>query len=104
MKLKRIIAAFNGKLESLKIDRNIKRISRSIDIAKDNALDTIEELDCKKADLVESLPTVTDFNKFLQDLSDLIEEQEEQTALIKRLEDIDKYLNEEITVKDEKKE
>jgi hypothetical protein len=104
MKLKRIIAAFNGKLESLNIDRNVKRISRSIDIAKDNALDTIEELDCKKADLVESLPTVTDFNKFLQDLSDLIEEQENQTALIKRLEDIEKYLNEEITVKDEKKE
>ena len=98
--MKRIVAAFKGKLEELKTERNIKRISRSIETAKDNALDKIEELEAKKGDLVESVAEYTDFNSFIQRLSDLIEEQETQKALIGRLDAINTYLNEDIKVKD----
>lgn len=101
--MKRIVAAFKGKLEEMKTERNIKRISRSIDTAKDNALDKIEELEAQKADLVENLPNYTDFNEFVQKLSDLIDEQQEQKRTITRLDEIKTYLEEDIVIKEDSK-
>ena len=99
--MERIVAAFKNKLESIKSERNIKRISRSIETAKDNALDAIEDLEAKKAELVEKLPTCSDYKVFIQELSDLIGEQETQQTIVSRLEEIEKYLKEDVKV-DEK--
>ena len=98
--MKRIVAAFKNKLEEMKTERNIKRISRSIETAKDNAMDKLEEIEAKKADLVESLPSQTDFNWFVQELSNLFDEEEAQKKLITRLTEIDNYLNEDVKVKE----
>lgn len=98
--MKRIVAAFKNKLEEMKTERNIKRISRSIETAKDNAMDKLEEIEAQKADLVESLPSQTDFNEFVQKLSELFDAQEAQERLIARLTKIDNYLNEEVKVKE----
>lgn len=100
--MKRIIAAFQNKLESMKAERNMKRVFRATETASDNAKDKIEEIDAQMSDLVESLPACTDFNGFIQKLSDLMEEQETQKAIIERLAKIDKYLNEDVKVQNEK--
>ena len=96
--MKRIVAAFEKKVESCKAERKMKRVMRSIDIAKDNALDAIEAIECQKSELVEGLPEITDFDSFVGRLSALMDEQEAQKAVVERLEAIKAYLDEEIKV------
>ena len=97
--MKRILAIFNGKLDSLKKERKIKRIMRSIEIAADNAEDAKETIENKMEDLADSLPETEDLNSFVQKVSDLIGEKEEQELIIARLKKIKAYLEEDIKVK-----
>jgi len=100
--MKRIVAAFQNKLEAMKAERNVKRVYRAMETASDNAKDKIEELEGQMADLVETLPTCTDFNGFIQKLSDLIEEKETQQVVVDRLAAIEKYLSEDVKVQETK--
>lgn len=97
--MKRILAIFNGKLDSLKKERKIKRIMRSIEIATDNAEDAKEAIENQMEDLADSLPETEDLNSFVQTVSDLIGEKEEQELIIARLKKIKAYLEEDIKVK-----
>lgn len=101
--MKRIIAAFKEKVEAGKAERRMKRITRSIDIAKDNALDELDKLSIKKAELVENLPKTEDYDDFVQSLSSLMDAEEEQKAILIRLNNIKAYLEEDIEVTDEEK-
>lgn len=106
MIMERIKAAFEKKVEAVKAERKMKRVMRSIDIAKDNAIDELDKLSIKKAELVETLPNVEDYDSFVQSLSSLMDAEEEQKATLARLDDIKAYLEEDIEVaevKDEKK-
>ena len=84
--MKRIVAAFEKKVESCKAER------------KDNALDAIEAIECQKSELGEALPERTDFDDFVAKLSALMDEQEAQKAVVERLDAIKAYLEEEIKV------
>ena len=97
--MKRIFAIFNDKLESLKKERKIKRLMRSIETAVDNAEDAKEAIDNKMEDLADTLPQCDDTNSFVQKMSDLIGQKEEQELIITRLTKIKAYLEEEVEVK-----
>ena len=99
--MKRIVAAFKKKIEVIKADRKMKRVLRSIDIAKDNALDELDKLSIKKAELVEDLSETEDIDKFLKDLSDLMDQEEDQKATLERLDKIQNYLDEDIEIEEE---
>lgn len=97
--MKRIFAIFNDKLDSLKKERKIKRVMRSIEIAADNAEDAKEAIENKMEDLVDNLPETENMDSFVQKVSDLIGEKEEQELIIARLNKIKAYLEEDIKVK-----
>ena len=98
--MKRIIAALTGKVEKLKMERKLNRVKRSIDAARDNAQDEIDRLEERKASLVERISSDTEANSVINQLSDLIGQQEEQQAIIERLDEVEAYLNEEVEVED----
>ena len=98
--MKRIIAALTGKVEKLKMERKLNRVKRSIDAARDNAQDEIDRLEERKASLVERISSDTEANSVINQLSDLIGQQEEQLAIIERLDKVEAYLNEEVEVED----
>ena len=98
--MKRIIAALTGKVEKLKMERKLNRVKRSIDAARDNAQDEIDRLEERKASLVERISSDTEANSVINQLSDLIGQQEEQQAIIERLDKVEAYLNEEVEVED----
>lgn len=101
--MKRIIAALTGKVEKLKMERKLNRVKRSIDAARDNSRDEIDRLEEKKAAVVEQISSVAETNSIINQLSDLIDKQEEQQAIIDRLDKVEAYLNDEVEVEDEKK-
>ena len=98
--MKRIIAALTGKVEKLKMDRKLNRVKRSIDAARDNAQDEIDRLEERKAALVERMSSDTEANSIINQLSDLIGQQEEQQAIIERLDKVESYLDEDVEVED----
>lgn len=97
--MRRIIAIFNNKLDDLKKERKIKRVMRSLEIAADNAEDAKEAIENKMEDLVDTLPETENMDSFVQKVSDLIGEKEEQELIIARLNKIKAYLEEDIKVK-----
>lgn len=99
--MKRIIAALTGKLESMKMERKIDRINRAIESAKDNALDAIDRIEEEKTKAVNSLINETEVSCVINKLSDLIDKQEEQEAIIERLKKVSSYINEDVKVEEE---
>ena len=104
MIMKRIVAAFEKKVEAVKAERKMKRVTRCVEIAKDNALDELDRLAIKKGELVETLPDVEDYDDFVQKMSNLMDAEDEQKAVLERLDEIKAYLEEEIEVVKEQKE
>lgn len=98
--MERIKAAFEKKVEAVKAERKMKRVMRSVEICKDNALDELDKLSINKAELVETLPNVEDYDSFVQSLSSLMDAEDEQNATLKRLDEIKAYLLEDIEVSD----
>lgn len=96
--MQRILAALQGLVEKNKKDRKVNRVNRAIAAARDNANDEIERLEDRKASVIEKLSGDTDVNIIISQLSDIIGEQEEQQAIIDRLNKVEAYLNEEVEV------
>ena len=99
--MQRILAALQGLVEKNKKDRKVNRVNRAIAAARDNANDEIERLKDRKASVIEKLSGDTDVNIIITQLSDIIGQQEDQQAIIDRLDKVEAYLNEEVEV-DEK--
>ena len=99
--MKRIIAALQGKVEKVKLDRKVKRVNRCIETAIDNAQDAIDRIEEEKAKLLEGLSDATEVTGIINRLSDKIGEQEEQEAIIARLNEVKKYFDEEVEVEEE---
>lgn len=100
--MKRIIAALTDKVEKLKLDRKVNRVYRSIETAKDNAEDTIDKLSEEASDLLADLATSSEVNGIITRISDKLGAIEEQKEIIKRLDKVKEFIEEDVEVEEEK--
>ena len=100
--MQRILAALQGLVEKNKRDRKVNRVNRAIAAARDNANDEIERLEDRMTAVFEKLAGDTDVNSVITNISDLIGLQEDQRAIIARLDKVEAKLNEEVEVEDKK--
>lgn len=98
--MKRIIAALTNKVEKLKLDRKVNRVERSIETAKDNAHDAIDRLNEEASELLSQLATCSEVNGIITKLSDKIGAIEEQEEILKRLDKVKAFINEEVDVEE----
>jgi len=98
--MKRIIAALTNKVEKLKLDRKVNRVERSIETAKDNAHDAIDRLNEEASELLSQLATCSEVNGIITRLSDKIGAIEEQEEILKRLDKVKAFINEEVDVEE----
>ena len=98
--MKRIIAALSGKVEKIKMERKINRVNRAIESATDNARDAIDRIEEEKMNAINRLANETEVNFIINKLSELIDQQEEQEAIIQRLEKLKAYVNDDIAVEE----
>jgi len=94
--MKRILAALMGKVEKCKVERKVARVLRAIESAKDNAQDEIDRLDEKMSVAMSTVSDSTEVAPLINKLSDLIGKKEEQEDIIRRLEKVEKYINDEV--------
>ena len=99
--MKRIIAALTNKVEKLKLDRKVNRVERSIDTAKDNAHDAIDRLNEEASELLSQLATCSEVNGIITKLSDKIGAIEEQEEILKRLDKVKAFINEDVSVEED---
>ena len=99
--MKRIIAALTNKVEKLKLDRKVNRVERSIETAKDNAHDAIDRLNEEASELLSQLATCSEVNGIITRLSDKIGAIEEQEEILKRLDKVKAFINEEVDVEED---
>lgn len=99
--MKRIIAALSGKVEKLKMDRKVNRVNRAIESATDNANDAIDRIEEEKSNLMKRIANEPEVSGIINRLSELIDQQEEQEAIIARLEKVSAYINEDIETEGE---
>ena len=100
--MKRIIAALTDKIEKLKLERKINRVYRSIETAKDNAEDTIDKLNEEASDLLVDLATSSEVNGIITKISDKLGAIEEQKEIIKRLDKVKEFIEEDVEIEEEK--
>lgn len=100
--MKRIIAALTDKVEKLKLERKVNRVYRAIETAKDNAEDTIDKLNEEASDLLANLVTSSEVNNIITKISDKLGAIEEQEEIIKRLDKIKEFIEEDIEIEEEK--
>lgn len=99
--MKRIIAALTDKVEKLKLERKVNRVYRAIETAKDNAEDTIDKLNEEASDLLADLATSSEVNNIITKISDKLGAIEEQEEIIKRLDKVKEFIEEEVEIEEE---
>ena len=99
--MKRIIAALSGKVEKFKMERKVNRVNRAIESATDNANDAIDRIEEEKSNLMKRIANEPEVSGIINRLSELIDQQEEQEAIIARLEKVSAYINEDIETEGE---
>jgi ABC-type transporter Mla subunit MlaD len=100
--MKRIIAALTNKIEKLKLDRKVNRVNRAIETAKDNARDTIDRLNEEASKLLSDLAESSEVNGIITKISDKLGIIEEQEEIIKRLDKVKEFIEEDVEVEEEK--
>lgn len=100
--MKRIIAALTNKIEKLKLDRKVNRVNRAIETAKDNARDTIDRLNEEASKLLSDLAESSEVNRIITKISDKLGIIEEQEEIIKRLDKVKEFIEEDVEVEEEK--
>ena len=98
--MKRIIAALTDKVEKLKLDRKVNRVYRAIETAKDNAEDTIDKLNEEASDLLSDLAESSEVNTIITKISNKLGAIEEQEEIIKRLDKVKTFIEEEVEVEE----
>lgn len=103
-KVSRISAAIKGMLNTGKAERKVDKMKRQIQNAKDNASDTLDDLQLKlETELARISDDNVDVNRVIENLSDIKGKMEEQEEIKKRLEWISAYITEEVEVEEEEK-
>ncbi len=90
-----------NKVEKLKLDRKVNRVNRSIETAKDNAHDAIDRLNEEASELLSQLATCSEVNGIITKLSDKIGAIEEQEEILKRLDKVKAFIDEEVEIENE---
>lgn len=98
--MKRIIAALTNKVETSKLDRKVNRVYRAIEIAKDNAEDTIDRLNEEASNLLADLAESSEVNNIITKISDKLGAIEEQEEIIKRLDKVKEFIEEDVEVEE----
>lgn len=99
--MKRITAYLKGKIEHIKCAAREKRVYSAIDAANINFEEQIADADTKIDNLLEEISTTDDVQSVIQQISDCIDDKEEAQRGIKRLEQIKKFLDEEVEDEEE---
>ena len=99
--MKRIIAALTNKVEKLKLERKVNRVNRSIETAKDNAHDAIDRLKEEASELLSQLVNCSEVNGIITRLSDKLGAIEEQEEILKRLDKVKAFIDEEVEIENE---
>lgn len=98
--MKRVIAILKGKLEDVKLENKVKRITSNINNAKLNAETELLELDSKMDEITDKLgekdANITDI---ICQYQAVVNRRKEIKDGLDTISEIEKYLNEEITVK-----
>ena len=98
--MKRIIAALTNKVEKLKLERKVNRVDRSIETAKDNAHDAIDRLKEEASELLSQLANCSEVNGIITRLSDKIGAMEEQEEILKRLDKVKAFIDEDVEIEE----
>lgn len=96
--MKRILAALTDKVEKLKLERKVNRVYRAIATAKDNAEDSIDKLQEETSNLLSDLATCSEVNSIISRISDKIGDIEEQKEIIKRLDKVKEFIEEDVEI------
>ena len=99
--MKRIIAALTNKVETSKLDRKVNRVYRAIETAKDNAEDAIDRLNEEASNLLSNLAENSEVNNIITRISDKLGAIEEQEEIIKRLDKVKEFIEEDVEVEEE---
>ena len=99
--MKRIIAALTNKVETSKLDRKVNRVYRAIETAKDNAEDAIDKLNEEASNLLSDLAESSEVNYIITKISDKLGAIEEQEEIIKRLDKVKEFIEEDVEVEEE---
>ena len=99
--MKRIIAALTNKVEKLKLERKVNRVYRAIETAKDNAEDTIDKLNEEASNLLSDLAENSEVNNIITKISDKLGAIEEQKEIIKRLDKVKEFIEEDVKIEEE---
>jgi len=100
--MKRIIAALTNKIEKIKLDRKVNRVNRAIETAKDNARDNIDRLNEEASKLLSDLAESSEVNGIITKISDKLGVIEEQEEILKRLDKVKEFIEEDVEVEEEK--
>ena len=97
--MKRICAILKEKLEDIKLENKVKRVTNALNTAKTNAESDLMEVDDQMSSVLETLKDkdVTP-NEVINKLAELINRKKEIEEGIANIELVDKYINEEIDV------
>jgi hypothetical protein len=97
--MKRICAILKEKLEDVKLENKVKRVTNALNTAKTNAESDLMEVDDQMSSVLETLKDkdVTP-NEVINKLAELINRKKEIEEGIANIELVDKYINEEIDV------
>lgn len=99
--MKRITAYLKGKIEHIKCASREKRVYSAIDAANINFEEKIADADTKIDSLLEEISTTDNVQSVIQQISDCMDDKEEAQRGIKRLEQIKKFLDEEVEDEEE---
>ena len=97
--MKRITAILKEKLEDVKLNNKVQRVTNALNTAKTNAESDLMEVDDQMSGVLETLKDkdVTP-NEVINKLVELINRKKEIEEGIANIELVDKYINEEIDV------
>lgn len=98
--MKRICAILKEKLEDVKLENKVKRVTNALNTAKTNAESDLMEIDDQMSNTLELLKDkdITP-NTVIQKLADLIKRKKEIEEGIENINAVEKYINEDIDVK-----
>lgn len=101
MKLSRLLGYLKGKLTEMMMTTREKKIKAALESAKVNAEEEKINAELKLEELSQSLATTDDVTDVIEQMSDAFDDKKEAELKLERIEQIKKYLEEEIEIEEE---
>ena len=100
MKLSRLLGYLKGKLTEMMMTTREKKIKAALESAKVNAEEEKINAELKLEELSQSLATTDNVTYVIEQMSDAFDDKKEAELKLERIEQIKKYLEEEIEVEE----